>query len=213
MNIVKKLIAGLFCAMALAAACTGICLALNNMDSAPVLVQEDPRARQTAQALLDAVSAGDYAAAADYLLGKPALGVDRQAQDVVGVMLWNAYQQSLCFAPAGDCYATATGVAYDYTVRYLELDSVTGTLRQRSQTLLSQRVEEADDMSQVYDENNEYRESFVMAVLHAAAQQALKEDAVYKEETFTVNLVYRDGAWWAVADDGLLRAISGGLAG
>lgn len=213
MNKVKKLIAVLFCAMALVAACAGIFLALDSMDSEPVLVREDPQARQTAQALLDAVSAGDYELAARYLLGRPTLGVDRQAQDVVGVMLWEAYQESLRFTPAGDCYTTATGVAYDYTVRYLDLDSVTAALRHRSQSLLSQRVEEADDMSQVYDENNEYRESFVMAVLHAAAQQALREDAVYIEEIFTVSMVYRDGTWWAISDDGLLRAISGGLAG
>lgn len=213
MNKVKKLMAGLFCAIALVSACAGVYVALSSMDSEPVLVREDPSARQTAQSLLDAVSAGNYETAAKYLLGEPALGVDRQPQDPVGVLLWDAYQESLSFTQAGECYATASGVAYDYRVRHLDMDSFAGSLRSRSQTLLSQRVEEAEDVSEVYDENNEYRESFVMAVLQAAAQQALEEDAVYAEETFTVNLVCRDGAWWAVADDGLLRAISGGLAG
>lgn len=213
MKVIKMLLAGLFCTAALAAAGLGVWLAADNRDAAPVLVREDPAARQTAQALLDAVCAGDYETAGGMMLGSPELGVDRPAQDAVGVLLWDAYQQSLSFAPVGGCYATASGVAYDYTVRYMDLDSVTGVLRERSQTLLSQRVEQAEDMSEVYDENNEYREAFVMEVLRDAARQALAEDADYIERSFTVNLVYRDGCWWAVADDELLSAVSGSLAG
>lgn len=213
MKRIKMLLAAFFCAGALAVAGLGIWLALDNRDADPALIREDLAARQTAQAMLDAVCVGDYETAGGLMLGTPDLGVDRTPKDAVGVLFWDAYQQSLAFRSVGACYATDFGVAYDYTVSYLDLDSVTQSLRERAQTLLSQRVEQAEDMSEVYDENNEYREAFVMAVLEEAAQQALIEDAAYQERCFTVNMVYQNGKWWAAADDELLSAISGSLAG
>ena len=204
---------GVCCAVAALTACIVVALAFINSGASPVLVKEDPQARQTAQALLDAVSTGDYQQASAYMLGTPDMGADRNAEDPVGVLIWQAYQESLTFTPAGECYATASGVAYDYEVRHLDLDQVTGKLRERSQALLTERVEQAKDVSEVYDENNEYREDFVLNVLLDAAKQALEEDSVLYSETFCVHLVCREDRWWVVPDEGLLRAITGNLAG
>ena len=77
--------------------------------------------------------------------------------------------------------------------------------------MLEKRVEEAADISEVYDENNEYREEFVMDVLYEAARQALEEDAVTRTVELTIQLVYSEGQWWVVADSALLDAISGGI--
>ena len=52
-----------------------------------------------------------------------------------------------------------------------------------------------------------------MEVLYEAAEVALAEKATYIEEEFVVNLAYRGDRWWVVLDDGLLSAITGGLAG
>ena len=213
MKIFMKCIASFLALLALAAAVFGIVIAVSNRNSEPVLVKPAQAAIDTADALLAAVSNGDYETAATMILGETDLGVDRKAKDQVGVLLWDAYQESLEYTPVGDSFATDTGVARNYTVRYLDVDSVMATLRERSQALLEKRVEEAEDMSEVYDENNEYREDFVMDVLYDAAMEALEEDVTYVEETFAVNLVYREGKWWVVADDGLKRAISGNLAG
>lgn len=208
----RNIFAASLCLIALAAAGTGMCLALANRQAEPMLVREDPRARATVQALLDAVSSGNYTKAGSLMLGAPELGIDRPAEDELGVLLWDAYQENLTFTPVGDCYATASGIAYDYTVRRLDLDSVTANLNARSQALLSQWVEQAEDMDQVYDENNEYRKSFVMKVLMEAANQALVEDATYMEQIFTVNMVHRNGKWFAIPDSGLMDAISCSLA-
>lgn len=212
MKSLRNIFAAVLCLIALATAITGIWLALANRQAEPVLVREDPRARASVQSLLDAVISGNYAKAGSLMLGAPQLGVDRPAEDELGVLLWGAYQESLTFTPVGDCYATASGIAYDYTVRRLDLDSVTANLNARSQTLLSQWVEQAEDMDQVYDENNQYRESLVMEVLLEAANQALREDATYVEQMFTVNMVHRDGKWLAIPDSGLMDAISCSLA-
>lgn len=208
----KKVLSVVLCLLAVATAVFGVWLALSNRQAETVLVKEDPEARKAAQTLLDAVSAGDYAKAEGLLLGSPDLGLDRKAADALGKLLWDAYQENLTFTAVGDCYPTTSGVAYDYRVRRLDLDSVTANLRDRSQTLLAKRVEEAEDMDQVYDENNEYRESFVMAVLLEAAEQALVEDATYVELDFTVSMVYSGEKWLAIPDRGLLAAISGSLA-
>lgn len=213
MKIFIKCLAAVLAVMALSAAAFGIYAALTNRDSAPVLIKPSQAAIDTADAMLTAISDGNYQYAATLILGDTDLGVDRQAKDRVGVLLWDAYQKSLEYTPAGDSFATDTGVARNYSVRYLDVNAVMGTLRERSQALLEQRVAEADDVSEVYDENNDYREDFVMNVLYDAAEQALKEDVTYVEDTFTVNLVFRDGKWWVVADDSLKRAISGSLAG
>ena len=42
---------------------------------------------------------------------------------------------------------------------------------------------------------------------------ALEEDAKTTQQQLTVNLVYKQGRWWVVADQTLLSAISGGIAG
>ena len=73
-------------------------------------------------------------------------------------------------------------------------------------------MEEAEDVDQIYDENNEYRQDFVDAVVRDAMEQALKQDARYVETELTVNLAFHQGQWWILADEALMRAISGGIA-
>lgn len=200
-----------FCAIALVAACAGIVLALANRNATPVLVAEDPQARQTAQTLFDAVSSGDYELASAQMLGNPSMGVDRNAEDLVGKLIWKAFQDSLTFTAVGEAFATDSSVAYNYEVRHLNFEQVTGQLRERAQTLLTERVEQADDVSEVYDENNEYREDFVTKVLIDATRQVLAEDSVYTVRSFRVQLVYGEDRWWVVPEEGLLQILTGGL--
>ena len=103
------------------------------------------------------------------------------------------------------------GLAQDVSISCMDVTSVTVNLKERSQTLLEQRVAEAVDVSEIYDENNDYREDFVMAVLRDAVEDALEEDARMMTMELTVNLSYQDGKWWVVADEALLDAISGGI--
>jgi hypothetical protein len=72
-------------------------------------------------------------------------------------------------------------------------------------------VAEAADVTEVYDENNDYREDVVMEVLLEAAEDSLAEDAQNMSVTLTVGLRYWDNRWWVVADEALLDAISGGV--
>lgn len=206
-----KMFSGFFGLLSVCAAAAGIYLAFTSMHASPVLLTPPEAAREQVEIVLDAVCEGDYVAAGSEMYGTPDLGVDRAAADDVGVLIWTAFVDSLSYTMEGDCYATDSGVAQDVTITCLDMDSVTVNLRERSQVLLEQRVANAVNASELYDENGEYREDLVMAVLYEAAQQALAEDAVNQTVELQLNLVYSEDRWWVLPETGLLNAISGGL--
>lgn len=208
---VKKILSLIFALAGIAAALMGVKLGLSNRDADPVLLAPPEEATHQVEGLMDAVCRGDYHTASTYLQGQPDLGVDREATDPVGVLIWDALCDSMSYELVGDCYATEDGLAQNLTVSYMDITSVTATLKERSQALLEQRVEEADNLNDVYDEKLQYREDFVMEVLYDAATAALAEDATTTTTELTVNMIYQNETWWIIADRNLLDAISGGI--
>jgi hypothetical protein len=91
------------------------------------------------------------------------------------------------------------------------MSSVTNNLQTRSKQLLEQRVNAAADTDEVYNNENEYREDFVMQVLYDAVVQALQEDAKTTTCEVTINMVYENGQWWIVPNSDLLSVISFGV--
>lgn len=207
----KKLLAVILLLISLLLAGATVYLGITNRNSDPVLLTPPDVPRSKVVTMMDAVCANDYGTAAGFIYGTPDLGIDREAADPVGVLIWEAYESSVSYELVGECYPTEQGLAQNVVITCLDITSVTATLRDRSQHLLEQRVAEADDVSEIYNENNEYREDFVMAVLLDAAKDALREDAQEKTLELTVQLSYQDGAWWIIADEALLDAISGGV--
>lgn len=209
----RKIFGALLCLLGIGVAIFAVDLGLRNQDALPVLVETPMTAQQRLEQALDSVCSGDYDAAGTMIYGDLSFGVDSLPEDPVSLMFWNEFQESLSYTLEGELYTTREGLAQKVRVTGLDFSSVTATLRERSRHLLEQRVADAEDMSEIYDENNEYREDLVMSVLHEAAQAALAEDVRYPEKEIIVNLIYRQGQWWIVADDALLDAVSGGIAG
>lgn len=207
---IYKVLALVFAVLALCAAAAGVYLSLRYMNAEPVLVQAPEEARQRAVALMDAVCAGDYDNVSIQLYGQPELGLDREPGDTVGKLFWDALEDSRSYSVVRDCYATGDGIAMDVVLESMDMDSVTKNLRQRAQTLLEQRVAQAEDTSEIYAEGGEYREDFVMEVLEDAAREALEEDAVSIRWELTLYFIYDEGRWWIRPDGALLTAISGG---
>ncbi len=209
----RKIFGALLCLLGIGVAIFTVNIGLRNQNALPVLVETPVTARQRLEQVLDSVCSGDYDTAGTMIYGDLSFGVDSLPEDPVSLMFWNAFQESLSYTLEGELYTTREGLAQKVRVTGLDFSSVTATLRERSQQLLEQRVADAEDMSEIYDENNEYREELVMSVLYEAAQAALAEDAEYPEKEIIVNVIYRQGQWWIVADDALLDAVSGGIAG
>lgn len=202
---------GIFGLLGLAIAIGGVWIAMSNRDAGPVLKQQPEAARNQVITMLDALCAGEYDTVSDCLYGNPGLGMDREAQDEVGRLFWDALADSFSYEVRSDFHATDSGVAMDITISAMDIDSVTANLRQRAQTLLEERIAEAEDTDQIYDENNEFREDFVMGALYDAARDALEEDAQTVSWEITLNLIYEDGQWWIMPESALLQAISGGI--
>lgn len=177
----------------------------------PALLRPPAGAVTLAEELMEAVCSGDFERAETMLYGQPELGVDRQPADVAGTMIWNAYVNSLDYELMGDLYATDHGLAQDVKIIFMELPTVTANLSTRTHRLLNEAIAAAEDVSELYDEKNEYREDLVMDILHRAVAQALEEDVRYSYRIVQLQLVYRDGQWKAVADRHFLDAISGGI--
>lgn len=208
---ISKFFAGLFALLGTAIGVGTVLLCLYSLDREPVLLKAPATASARVDAMLQSVCDDDYAAAASYLYGTPELGAQTEEEDAVGQMIWDAFVDSIGYELAGDCYATDSGVAQDLRMSYLDISSVTDGLQERSRALLEQRISEAEDMEEIYDENNDYRQDFVEAVVIDAAKAALLEDARYVETELTVDLIYSQGQWWILADDALMQAISGGM--
>jgi hypothetical protein len=203
---IRKTIAALLVLLSLGIGCTGVWLALTNLGAEPVLLEVPQEAKVQAMDLLDALCKADYTAVSRCLYGQPDLGMDGQPADDVGRMFFEAYAQSLRYELVRDCYATSEGVALDVCITALDVDAALQQLRQQAQELLQQRVAEAEDVSQVYDESGEYLESLVEAVLRTSASQVLQEGSTVRTQ-LTLECVFRDGKWWILPSDALLDII------
>lgn len=206
-----KLLSALFALIAVCTAVVAVCLGFTCQDAEPVLLTPPLAAKSQAVALMNSLCKGDFEGASQRILGTPSLGVDREASEEVGILIWDSFVDSFSYEMEGTCYATDKGLAQNVKLTCLDMSSVTESLRDRSQALLEERVESARNTSEIYDENHDYREEFVMDVLYDAAEAALREDAEEMTVELTLNLSYQDGQWWVVADSQLLDAISGGI--
>lgn len=209
---ISKFFAGIFAVLAIAAAAAVIWVSVTGLNSTPVLLQASEDALGTVDILMNAVAEGDYNEAGTIMYGMPDLGV-HEASDAVGQLMWDSFVSSISYELVGSFHATDAGLAQDVRITSLDMKAAAEKLGVYAESLLTQRVEEAEDMSQVYDENNDYREDFVMSVLLDAAKKALEEDAVYHEQQITLNLVFKQGQWWIMPEQPLLSAISGGISG
>lgn len=185
--------------------------ALLNINASPVLLRQPQSAMDQVTTMLDALCEGDFASVSGCLYGTPDLGLDREAEDPVGRLFWDALAQSFSYEMGEKFHATDSGISLNVTVRAMDLSSVTANLGDRARVMMEQRIAEAEDTDDIYDENNDFREEFVMDSLYRAAQEALEQDARQTSWELTLNLVYENGQWWIMPEQDLLRAISGGV--
>lgn len=175
----------------------------------PIMLKTPPQAASRVEQLLNAVHENDYETVSACLAGNPPLGVDREPANAVSKLLWDAFTDSFTYQLSGGLYAAGNGVAQDVTVQFLDISSVTSDLNERAQALLAQRVQEARSPSEIYDENNEYREDVVMEILAQAIDEIMSQRARTLTLSLTIRLANQDGQWLIQADNALLNAISG----
>ena len=206
----RNLPARVFGCLGAVLAVTALLICLTQRNAQPRLFGTAAGAEECAQAMMENIAQGNYAAASAYLYGTPSLGTGTQPESDTAGILWEAFVSSLDFEPLGGCYATVSGLARDYSVSSLDLPKLTQALKDAAPGILESRLDAAEDMTLIYDENGEYRKAFAQSVLEEAARQVLASaDSV--DRTVTLNLVYEGNQWWVVPDQALLSAISGGI--
>ena len=206
----NKAASWIFGVLAVVLAVSALLICLTQRNAAPKLFGKAEGAEKCARAMMDCISRGDYAGASAYLYGTPSLGIGNQRETPAAECVWDAFVSSMECRSRGSCYATDAGVAMDFTVSGLDIPSLTQELKQRSAAVLEARVEAAENMSQVYDSNQQYREDFIQSVLEEAAREAVAAVSPV-ENAVTVQLVYEGNQWWVVPDSALMTAISGGI--
>lgn len=197
-------------------ACIGTVLLIGSMGfflwnrNAAVRVLELPQeAVSCSDAFALALNDGDLEAAAQLMYGQPDLGVGTVPGNPESALLWEAFCSSVSFEFSGNCYVEQTGLARQGSITSLDISMILGKLPERVRSLLDQRIAAAENLSEIYDEQNDFREELMDQILREALQQALAQDGKPVTQEVTLKLVSRDGRWWVVPDQNLLQILTG----
>ena len=209
----RRIISNFLTVLGLASAVCTIWIVALAISAEPVMLLRPDGAVDRAGDMMEAVCSGDYETASGMLYGHQSLGTCPEDSSPSVNLLWDAFLDSLEFDFAGDCYGTDTGLAIDVNIRSLNILSVIEGLDSRAQTLLNQRIAAAQDITEVYDEDNNFREELIREVLQEATLQALEENKQYQTQTIPLHLIYDGGQWWIMPDSELMNVLSGSVPG
>lgn len=213
MNCLKasKWITAVCLALGLGMAVFTVWLNLSSRQAEPKLVRTSLDAGQCMQSMLDALCAGDYETAGAQIYGCPALHSGADTESESGRLIWEALINSLDYQWEGEPYASLSGISRDIHMTGLVIDSVTAPLKEASMELLTQRVQEAENVDEIYNADGSYQEDFVMEVLKDAVEHTIQEYSVLDTRDITLTAVYEQGRWWVLPNQALLELISGGI--
>lgn len=185
----------------------GLCLLSRD---AQVRILEIPQgAVECSDAFADALDSGDLAAAAQLMYGQPDLGVGDVPENPESALVWEAFRSSISFAYSGECTVEQSGLVRTGSITTLDVTTVMEKLPERTQTLIDQKIAAAADLTELYDEENNFREDLTARILREALQQTLSQDSQSVTREVTVRLVNRDGGWWIVPHQNLLQILTG----
>lgn len=208
-NTARVLFSGLFFLIGIGLTALTLWLSLTNLNRDPAILKQPSAALEQVDGLMEALCAGDFETAREYLYGTPEL--QAQPEDEAAQLLWEAYIGSLQYTRSADCYASADGLAVDVSLSMLDLDSVTIGLHNLCQTMLDREAENAEDPDLIYSEDGQYRQELVMDVFHQALTESLRENASYIQKSLTLHLTYENQRWWVTPEETLLSCLGGNL--
>ena len=176
-----------------------------------LVVDMDPEAENTARGLMEALVQGNLEAAGGYILGRPQFTVpDQSAQSAEG-LLWQYYYDGLSYTLDGGLYPGTRGLSQNVTVTLPDLKALTERMGVLAPEILTERIQAADSMEEVYDDQGGYRQDVTESVILEAAKKAMEEPVKTRQQTLTLGLCYVNGSWWVRPDQRLLDLLSGGL--
>ena len=195
-------------AAGLAAAAMLLSLVGVNAGTLVARAEGDPAA--AAVGFMDALVAGDYAAAYSHMAGYSGLGLENAPADAVGQKMYDALRESYAYELAGNCTVDKLEARQQISFTYLDLTAIEERVQEETTEQL-RGIVQSRPKSQLYDENDNYLPE-VAQEAYAAAVSAVLENAeeYYTTAGILLELEYADEQWRVVPSPQLLKAVSGG---
>lgn len=197
-------------------ACIGAVLLLGSMGfflwnrNAPVRILELPQeAVACSDAFVQALNEGNLEAASQLMYGQPDLGVSTVPENPETALLWEAFRDSIAVELKEEWTVEQGSFVRTCSITTLDVSVVVGKLREQVQAVLDQRIASAQNLAEIYDAQNNYREELIEQVIQEALQQVMTQNAESMTRDVTLKLVNRDGHWWVVPHQNLLQILTG----
>ena len=196
--------------LAAAAAVAGVSLAFRGRTAEPRLISASGDPAGIAGEFLDTLCSGDYAGAAAFCAG--GLPSEEIPQDEEAAALYACMKDCWAWESAGELRREGILAYFPVTLTTLDITAFTADMNADVNAVLARCVEEAAHESDIYDENNSFRDEVV--------QRAWKEvwlGRLELAESFTVTadtelmLRYGEHGWVVVPDAALLDILAGML--
>jgi hypothetical protein len=187
--------------------CLGFFLLNRNAD---VRIRELPEeAVQVSDAFVQALNDGDLETAAQLMYGQPDLGIGQVSGNPESALVWDAFCDQIAVELAREWSVEQSALVKNGSITTLDVAGILEQLPERTQMLMNQRIAAAEELSELYDENNQFREELVTQILQEALDQSLRQDLQTITRDITLKLVNRDCSWWIVPDQALMHALAG----
>lgn len=190
--------------------CTLLAVGYGTTHEAVVLLRHET-VEAAAEQVLNCAASGDYETLETLLAGNATLGVPPAQDDTAQGLIWKAYQDSIKYHFRGLCAPVGAQMAQDVRITCLDIPALMDALEQTAPNLLETMAAQAADASELYEEDQQYREEFLSKVMAEAAKQVLAENSQTMEREITLCFARQDGSWRVVPDESLLRLLSGFL--
>ena len=179
-------------------------------DSRPAkLLWSEPGARAAASALVETLSTGDFQKGCDFLYGTTQLILPEGEGQDASALLWNHYCENLTGGLVGEPYLSPRGYCQDAGLYEPDLDTLTRRMKELAPELVTRRIVEARELSDVYDADFSFRQDLISEVLTEAARSAIAQEPERKVCQVQLRLVYEKDRWLIQPDQALLDILAG----
>ena len=163
-----------------------------------------------AAGFFNAVCLREWKTAAWYVRGEPDLGLDRVPEDPLEAEIWSAYLRSWSWSMGEgervDELHAAQTVYFTCLSQKRLLEGANAEIRE----LLAVRVDQAEDLGEIYTQEGDFREDVVRQALSQTVERRLEHPENYLVSVpVTVRLTFRDSRWQVEPEESLWQVLSG----
>lgn len=173
-------------------------------------VKRDGDPQQTVEDFFTALEDEDYDTVCKLLQGYRSLGLENTPDTDAGKLVYEALKNSYSYKLYGDCVIDGASAEQQVLFTYLDLKSMKEDLKAETEKQVSSMVTTMQQ-EEVYDGDNEYKETFLNEAYRRAVQKLLEHPSDYYTTTgMELTLTYQFGEWTINSNQALLNVICGG---